>query len=164
MARFGVYAHCAPVCGNLFHHAVEMLLKGAIAPKREPAELKEIGHNLKALWRKFKADFPDPNPNRHDRTISVLDKLEDIRYPDAIKAHSIGWTAQWSGPAGTVTTYGRMKTPKEYAIVVDDIDDLVADVFKISSWNASSFMGTNRDALEAITRRNKHAGFLTRAI
>jgi hypothetical protein len=28
-----------PVCGNLFHHAVEMLLKGGLAQKGENARL-----------------------------------------------------------------------------------------------------------------------------
>jgi hypothetical protein len=32
-ARFLVHAQCIPVCGNLFHHAVEMLLKGGLAKK-----------------------------------------------------------------------------------------------------------------------------------
>ena len=30
-------AQCMPVCGNLFHHAVEMLLKGGLAQKGENA-------------------------------------------------------------------------------------------------------------------------------
>ena len=30
-ARFAMHAQCMPVCGNLFHHAVEMLLKGGLA-------------------------------------------------------------------------------------------------------------------------------------
>jgi hypothetical protein len=34
-ARFLVHAQCIPVCGNLFHHAVEMLLKGGLAKKRK---------------------------------------------------------------------------------------------------------------------------------
>ena len=33
-ARFAMHSQCMPVCGNLFHHAVEMLLKGALAQKR----------------------------------------------------------------------------------------------------------------------------------
>jgi hypothetical protein len=35
---------------------------------------------------------------------------------------------------------------------VSDIDELVADVFKISSWNPGVFMETNPAALDAITR------------
>jgi hypothetical protein len=60
-ARFAMHAQCMPVCGNLFHHAVEMLLKGGLARKRPLGDLKEnMGHRLKKLWREFKTDFPDP--------------------------------------------------------------------------------------------------------
>jgi hypothetical protein len=45
------------------------------------------------------------------------------------------------------------QTPKQYAIVVSDIDDLVADVLRTSSWNPGVFMGTNQTALEAIKRQ-----------
>jgi HEPN domain-containing protein len=30
-ARFAMHAQCLPVCANLFHHAVEMFLKGGLA-------------------------------------------------------------------------------------------------------------------------------------
>jgi hypothetical protein len=71
-------------------------------------------------------------------------------------------TAQWSGSAGKVTTYGGIKTPKQYALIVSDIDDLIADAFKMSSWNPGAFMGANPAALEAITRYNDHSEFLTK--
>ena len=161
-ARFAMYAQCMPVCGNLFHHAVEMALKAGLARNRKLSELKEMKHSLKKLWRAFKADFPDPGLERHDNTISSLDRFEAIRYPDV--DHSIGLTAEWGGPADKVTStaQGDIKTPVQYAIVVSNIDDLIADVFKISSWNAAFFIGPNPAALEAITRHNKHSEFLTK--
>jgi hypothetical protein len=161
-ARFAMHAQCMPVCGNLFHHAVEMLLKAGLARKRELSELKDMGHKLKVLWRAFKADFPDPALKRHDKTISSLDKFEDIRYPDAIMKHGMGASAQWHGPPAKITMRGGLKTPKQYAIVVSDIDDLVADVFKASSWKPGAFMGTNRAKKQAITRYNNHSKFLTK--
>src|SRR5262249_40104873 len=91
-ARFSVHAGCIPVCGNLFHHAVEMLLKGGLAKKRKLSlsELKKRGHKLKVLWREYKLDFPDPALKRHDKAISLLDKFEAIRYPDRILASGMG--------------------------------------------------------------------------
>src|SRR5262249_38170155 len=74
-ARFAMHAQCIPVCGNLFHHAVEMLVKGGLARTRKLSDLKNMGHKLKLLWRAFKADFPDTSLKRHDRTISLLDKF-----------------------------------------------------------------------------------------
>lgn len=163
MARFAMHAQCIPVCGNLFHHALEMLLKGGLARKRPLSDLKDnMGHNLKVLWREFKLEFPDRTLRRHDKTISSLNKFEDIRYPDPIKVPSMGVSAEWSGPAGTMTTYGGLRTPKQYKLVVSPIDDLVADIFRASSWSPPHFMGTNLAALEAVTRHNAHSEFLTK--
>jgi hypothetical protein len=158
-ARFAMQAQCLPVCGNLFHHAVEMLLKGGLARKREIAELEYMGHNLKALWRAFKRDFPNPSLERHDKTILSLNKYEDVRYPGA--KGSIAMAADWFNAPSPVTTRGGLKTPKQCPLVVRDIDNLFADVFKASSWNPGVFMGTNTAALEAVTRHNDHAEFLT---
>jgi len=164
-ARFAVHAGCIPVCGNLFHHAVEMLLKGGLAKKRKLSlsELKKRAHKLKVLWREYKLDFPDPALKRHDKAISLLDKFEAIRYPDRILASGMGVGAQWSGPPPSVTVRGPgLKTPRQYTIVVSDIDDLVVDVFRASSWNPGAFIGTNRAAKQAIKRRNNHAKYLTK--
>ena len=162
VARFAMHAQRIAVCGNLFHHAVEMLLKGGLARKRTLADLKDMGHKLKVLWRAFKTDFPDASLKRHDKTISSLDKFEDIRYPNPSKVPSMGVSLEWSGPAGTMTAYGGLRTPKQYKLVVSDIDDLVADIFKFASWSPPAFMGTNPAALEAITRNNAHSEFLTK--
>jgi hypothetical protein len=164
-ARFAMHAQCMPVCGNLFHHAVEMLLKGGLAKKRPLSDLRDMGHNLKVLWRAFKTEFADPVLQRHDQTISSLNKFEEVRYPDPDKVPSMGVSAEWSGPPGRITTFGRLRTPKQYAFVVNDIDDLVADLFKFSSWvpASASFLGrTNPAAIEAITRHNAHSEFLTK--
>ena len=117
-ARFAMEAQCMLVCGTLFHHAVEMALKAGLAKTRKLSDLKDMGHDLKKLWRAYKADFPDPKLKRHDQTISRLDKFETLRYPDTIKKGSIGITAVWSGPPGSVTTRG-MPTPKQFQLVVD---------------------------------------------
>jgi hypothetical protein len=162
-ARFLVHAQRIPVCGNLFHHALEMLLKGGLAKKRKLSlsELKERGHKLKVLWREYKLDFPDPALKRHDKTISLLDKFEDIRYPDRVLASGMGVTVQWTGPTTSVTVRGPgLRTPKQYTIVVSDIDDLIADVFRTSSWNPGPFIGSNRFAKQAIRRHNKHGRYL----
>ena len=160
-ARFAVHAGCAPVCGNLFHHAVERFLKAGLTQHRGLSDIERMRHNLKKLWRAFKADFPATALKQHDKTISCLHKFEDIRYPDKVIERGMGVSVEWSGPAGKVTTLGRIKTPKQYAIVVSDIDDLIADVFKVCSRNPHAFIGANPAAQEAITRHNAHSKFLT---
>ena len=162
-ARFAIHAQCMPVGGSLFHYTVEMFLKAGLAQLRKLSDLKDMGHDLKKLWTAFKADFPDPALKRHDKTISRLHKFEAIRYPEGIIKHGMGLSAEWFGPAGQVTTYGGLKTPKQYAIVISKIDDLVADVFKVCSRNPVVFFGTNPHALEALTRNNAHSEFLTKA-
>jgi hypothetical protein len=148
-ARFAMHAQCFPVCGNLFHHAVEMILKAALARRgRKLAELQDMRHSLKKLWRAFKEDYDDPDLKRHDKTVSSLDKFEAIRYPDL--KHTIGMTGDWYGPALKITTRA-FRTPRQYAIVVSDIDDLFVHVFKMTSWNPI-VLTTNAAAPEAITR------------
>ena len=160
-ARFGMHAQQSYICGNLFHHAVEMLLKAGLAKKGKSLdEMKRMGHDLKSLWRAYKAIHGDGELERHNGTINTLNKHEDIRYPNS-RLGSIGVGLQWSGNPPEVKTFGALKTPKQYALVVDKIDDLVADIIKTSSWNPGGFVGHNPAALEAIRRNNEHADFLT---
>jgi hypothetical protein len=118
-----MHARCMPVCGNLFHHAVEMILKGGLAQKHKLTALEKMSHNLERVWEAYKDDFPDSTLKRHDKTISGLNKFEDIRYPEA-NQRAMGWTAAWSGPACEVTTYDEdgVKTPNQYThtLVVSD--------------------------------------------
>jgi hypothetical protein len=41
------------VTGNLFHHAIEMYLKGDLSREESPAHLRRYGHNLKRLWKAY---------------------------------------------------------------------------------------------------------------
>ena len=160
-ARFAMHAQRPLTCGNLFHHAVEMFLKGGLAKRGKTLpELEGMRHNLKKLWRAYKSDHPEAQLERHNKTINRLDRHEEIRYPNP-GLGSIGLSLQWSGEPAEVKTSGGLRTPKQYAIVVSDIDDLVADLFTTSSWNPGVFMGRNQAALEAIKRENNHATFLT---
>jgi hypothetical protein len=161
-ARFAMYAQNISICGVLFHHAVEMLMKADLAKNgKSLSELASMRHNLKGLWRAYKRNHPTVALSRHDKTIKRLDKHEDIRYPDP-SLGSIGVSVEWSGEPGSVKVYCRgMRSPKQYAVVVSDIDDLVADVIRTSSWNPSVLAGTNVAHLEAIERHNRHAEFLT---
>jgi hypothetical protein len=110
--------------------------------ERPLEELQRMGHNIKRLWRAYKRNHPNAALLRHDRTIKRLDKHEDIRYPDPALG-SIGVSMEWSGEPGAVTTYGGMKLPKQYAVVVvvSDIDDLVAEIIRTSSWNPPQSWG-----------------------
>src|ERR1700730_15444834 len=123
-----------------------------------PISQESICHYDELSHDRCKGDFPRFSCanelivfclERHGKTISGLNKFEDIRYPGA-NQHAMAVAAEWSGPAGEVTAYGGITTPKQYTLVVSEIDDLIADAFKMSNWNPSGFMGTNPAALEAI--------------
>jgi hypothetical protein len=61
-----------------------------------------------------------------------------------------------------MTAYGGMKSPKQYAVVVSDIDDLIAEIVRTTPWNPAALAPTNEGAVEAIKRYNAHGEFLTR--
>lgn len=156
-ARFAMHAQCFPVCGNLFHHAVERFLKAGLAQQRALSDLKDMGHALKEkLWPAFKVDFPNTALEQYDNTIAWVDKLEALRYPEKIIKCGMGVLAMWSP--------GLVEVPsgaKQYVIIVSDIDDLIVDMFKVCSRNPVAFIGTNPPTRDAIIRYNEHALFLT---
>jgi hypothetical protein len=162
-ARFAMHAQSSCAVGNLFHHAVERLLKAGLAKNgKSLKQLERMRHNLKRLWRAYKHDHPTAALSHHDTTINRLDKHEDIRYPGRILGSTgVGVSMKWSRGPGGVTASGKMRSPKQYDLVVSDIDDLVADIVRTSSWNPGAIVGTNDAALEAIRYNNQHAKFLT---
>jgi hypothetical protein len=70
-ARAAVMANLFPVCGNLYHHAIEMLLKAGLSQKLSLSELKEFRHKLPKLWKRFKSEFP--SIDQFDDVIVKLD-------------------------------------------------------------------------------------------
>ena len=71
-----------PVAGNLFHHAIEMLLKCFLLRYYSASQLKgRFGHDLKKLWRAFKEVANDPTLAKFDGHVSAMNKFEDLRYP-----------------------------------------------------------------------------------
>jgi hypothetical protein len=167
VARFAMHAQRPLVCGNLFHHAVEMLLKGGLVKTGksldELRDRKNMGHNLTNIWRAYKDSHPKADLSCHDSTINWLDIFEEIRYPKPA-LRSIGLGLEWAANPVEVKTFGGATPPKRFLLNVSDIDDLIVDVFKTSDWNpaSASYLGINEAALEAIRRQNKHADFLTK--
>src|SRR5437879_2039088 len=74
------------VSGNILHHAIEMLLKGALCMRRSHSrqQIRSMGHNLKRAWKAFKKTCSDPRLNALDSAIKDLNKFEDLRYPDKL--------------------------------------------------------------------------------
>jgi hypothetical protein len=85
-ARSAAWAGLVPVCGNLYHHALELLLKAGLSQNHSLKELgkKPFSHDLSNLWNTFKAEFPSTELPQFDPTIADIDDFEDIRYPDKV--------------------------------------------------------------------------------
>src|SRR5260221_12629949 len=72
-ARFAVIEQFNPLAANLFHHAIEMYLKGALCRTLDEHQRRKLGHRLTKIWKRFKVTHPDPALDRFDQCISELD-------------------------------------------------------------------------------------------
>ncbi len=156
-ARFSASAELMPVCGNLFHHAVEMCLKGHLSSKLTLTELKNLGHCLKKIWNCFKLEASDTALDRFDRVISELDKFESIRYPDQILSHGMQVLVSWKEPCSTLNGSTPKRPPEPaYEIFVEQVDSLVEAIFRSSSVNPSFFTDSlNSDAKTYLNKENE---------
>ena len=84
--RSAAWAGLMPVCGNLCHHSVEMLLKVGLSRKHPLDELKnKFGDRLPyILGVRVRTNFPSPDLAQFNSTITDLHGFEDVRYPDQV--------------------------------------------------------------------------------
>jgi hypothetical protein len=115
----------SPVVGNLFHHAVEMLLKGALTHRTDEIERRRWSHDLQAAWQKFKTEIGDASLSRFDLIITELHKFESIRYPERIISQGMTCTV---GFGKDTPTTGAPRTKTRYHIFVGDMDALVKTI------------------------------------
>lgn len=136
--RYAAFAGFIPVTGNLLHHAVEMYLKGSLSKNGTNLnDLRKLGHDLIKIWENFKAVFNAPALTKFDDTIAALELFEDIRYPDLIVA---------KGMLGRINITKQPQlnqhtgSEPEYDLCVNDIDELVGQIFSTVSANPSAFL------------------------
>lgn len=168
--RYAFAAKLSPVCGNLFHHAIEMFIKGCHFPdgmeKTEvESKLKELGsrkfsHKLIPLWNSFKilTNGPISSLAAFDQAIEELQKFHEIRYPDKFLKK------------GIVITIGMRKFPNPgfrargadvYSLWVEDLDRLVKFIFKAASINPKYFTKPgNEHFLKYLKDNNAEMKFL----
>jgi hypothetical protein len=137
-ARFSASAGFAPVCGNLFHYAIEMYLKGHLSYKGLP-ELKKLGHQLQEIWNCFKLDVGDVALDCFDQVISELHKFESIRYPDGILSDGMMASISMKKQDPTLSRSTPRRRERVYEIIVEEIDNLVKVIFQKSSVNPLFF-------------------------
>lgn len=139
--RFAVTGALNPIAGNLLHHAIEFLLKGALAKTRTLTQLRQLGHKLPPTWEEFKAEVGDIGIARFDATIAALHAYEDIRYPDdalkngmesMITSHRI--VQPPVNPSGTT-----LPQVKRYDLCLQDVDELAEAIFSAAKRNPRFF-------------------------
>lgn len=147
--RFATAHHFSPVSANILHHAVELLLKACLAHDDSVERIREYGrypnqrgygHDLRLLWRDFKARQPAPVPAEFDAVIEGLHDFEDIRYPERLirdgATISIG-LFETNGPP--ILRNGQL--PENlYVLQLPQIDRLMGLLFAASQGNAAAFL------------------------
>jgi hypothetical protein len=152
-ARSAVLGGLLPVCGNLFHHAIEAFLKARLSQKLPLRQVRKLGgrtgHELLPLWDAFRAEFQGAGLEHFNGTIADLERFERLRYPDAVIEEGAVMLA------GTFIGAPETDSPPRYQIDPPVIDRLVARIFELCSRNPVFFTsGMNSYARDAITRNN----------
>ena len=140
VGRYSVFAQRNPVAANILHHAVEMLLKGALAKTKSLKQLERFKHDLPRIWRRFKTQFAAHPLNQFDAVIAELHRFESLRYPDKVLREGMEsrFDITRAGAAMAGTPIGG--TVPTYVLCLEDIDLLVAEIFRLASRNTSAYL------------------------
>jgi hypothetical protein len=158
--RFAARAGLVPVHGNLLHHAVEMFLKAVLVGTLTPEELarKPYGHNLLALWDRYKVKEADSTLTRFDTTISALHGFESVRYPDEIVRLGFEVSVEWA-PDEITFAAGHGYRPPSYSVVINEVDTLTIEIVRRADLDPQDllFKVVTREAREALNYSNPQA-------
>jgi hypothetical protein len=151
-ARAAARAGLLPVCGNLYHHAVEMFLKSGLVRTHSMADLKNtFGHRLPQLWSDFKTEFPAPILAQYDQLIKDIEDFEEIRYPEKVIKQGavmiLGYRSTNSTPAGSGSP---QRQEPIYTLYYDDVDRLIGELFTVLSRNPLFFLGGLKPEIKAL--------------
>ena len=138
-ARFSAtsFPSVIPICGNLYHHAIEMFLKGYLAKFTSSLELKKIGHSLLKLWNITKDKSNDKDLSTFDLVISNLDRFEEIRYPDSIVDNGMMVGVSDGFGPDLIDQFSDEKP--RYKLRIQELDNLVKKIFDLVSVNPSVY-------------------------
>ncbi len=156
-ARYAAFSGLSNVCGILFHHAVEMYLKGYLCSKLDVRQLTKLRHNLRKSWKAFKKDIAGNGLERFDETIRALDQHESLRYPERVApAGAMTVIINISKPIGSQISNSKLNKGRQFNLIVDDLDDLAKLILEKSKMNPAAFAQRfNNDAKEFLKRDNK---------
>jgi len=168
--RFSFLYDHGPVCGNLFHHAVEMYLKGVLA-KSMSMDLDTLrikfGHDLIEIWRCFAIQLDEQDVNRLRPSIDRLHQCECLRYPGSVLKNGAGMLK--SPYIEGIESFKSLKPSKamtdysipQYYIVLEDVDILVNKIFSVAKVDPKFLLGKRggkrlNKTLEILKEKNRH--------
>jgi hypothetical protein len=152
-----------PVCGNLYHHAVEMFLKTGLCRNYSLSDLaspKKFGHCLPKLWKAFNADFASTTLRQFDTVIPTLQRWKDIRYPDKVLREGAVMEVVWVENTFPIFPTAESKSPPRYQVNGKELDKFVITTFAIlqkSSVKYKYIVNNNAALREILTRYNADA-------
>jgi hypothetical protein len=160
--RAAYFLGCVFTTGNLFHHAVEMMLKGELSKTisfQDLADKKKFGHSLPKCWTAFKNLFSRVDLTEFDPMIPELDKFEQIRYPDNLLKYggsaSIGFDL---GRGFVIPTLPGAPPFSKYQLGVGDVDAFFARAMPLCDLLAPTWLGSlPQQSQEMLLRDNGHA-------
>ena len=133
IARYCASVFYMPICATMFHHSIEMLIKGYLIKSYSSAELKKVGHNLAKLWSMFKSAGDEAKLSRFDRAKRELDQVETLRYPDAMVDEGFVLNVRL-GVLTPIQLPGLGNQP-QYFVNVSDLDDIALAIFDACNVN-----------------------------
>jgi len=148
-----------PVCGNLYHHAVEIFLKAGLSrkyPMRDLANRNKFGHCLPKIWKAFKADFASLALRQFDTVITTLQKWDEIRYPDKVLQEGAQMVVVWVED----TSHTAPSSPPRYEVNGATIDNFVITIFGVLQKLPGRYkyrVNSNPPLRELLTRYNTGA-------
>jgi hypothetical protein len=114
-----------------------MYLKGYFCRDLKEAQLRNLGHNLRKLCRRFKVEVPDSSFNQFDNAIAQLDRFERIRYPEEIARLGLRASIGFKKGDVAVNTASKSQEPS-YELTVDDLDALAKVIISLEGeWSCS---------------------------
>ena len=143
--RFATANRFTPVCANLLHHAVELLLKACLSYDDSLETIEKYGdskkgyrHNIRRLWDAFKERQPAPVPVEFDAIIAALHDFEEIRYPE--KLIRTGAIIRINVFVEEPIHANGQEPERSYSLTLPPIDRLVGLLFKASNANPEAFL------------------------
>jgi hypothetical protein len=155
-ARFAFFSAMLPLTGNLYHHGVEMVLKGRLTHGYSLQGLRQFSHDLMRCWAAFKALYPAENLSPFDDLVAALHTFERLRYPDHLLAHGahISFTLKSNPPPLNPP----MPNQPGYQLSFPDLDVFMDRLFTLCQLRVSVIaQGMTERGKQMLTEQNAFA-------